>query len=178
MFGLTAEARPGLDGHIFISPVDPSQYMAMLCYKNGSLAREALRDQHQAALAASTGPSKDASAPTPAPASSASASAASWDAFGAALARTAPGNGGNMGVYFLAPEITPSTGDRSGIFRFDATGTSTAGYADPATDIRAVVEGQFLSMRVYSESIGISNPKRLIVTGGASMNPQIVQVIK
>jgi hypothetical protein len=31
-----------VEGHFFPNPVDPKSYMAMLCYKNGSLSREAV----------------------------------------------------------------------------------------------------------------------------------------
>lgn len=30
---------PGLDGHIFDNPVDKNDYMALVCFKNGSLTR-------------------------------------------------------------------------------------------------------------------------------------------
>jgi len=33
---------PGLEGHFFPNPVDPNSHMVMLCYKNGSLSREAV----------------------------------------------------------------------------------------------------------------------------------------
>lgn len=29
-----------MEGHVFPNPVDTESYMVMLCYKNGSLARE------------------------------------------------------------------------------------------------------------------------------------------
>ena len=34
------------EGHVFVNPVDTSAYMALLCFKNGSLTREAVRDEH------------------------------------------------------------------------------------------------------------------------------------
>jgi len=40
-----------------------------------------------------------------------------------------------------------------------------------------VIEGQFLSMRHHSNNIGISKIERVFITGGASSNPYIVQVI-
>lgn len=40
VFGVTKDLHPGLEGHVFPNPVDPESYMAMLCYKNGSLTRE------------------------------------------------------------------------------------------------------------------------------------------
>ena len=33
---------PGLEGHFFPNPVEPHSHMVMLCYKNGSLSREAV----------------------------------------------------------------------------------------------------------------------------------------
>jgi xylulokinase len=170
MFGVTADPKPGLEGHIFVSPVDPTSYMAMLCYKNGSLAREAIRDQHQAALAAALDAGGGAEGDV-------------WAGFNAALERTPAGNQGNIGFYHFAPEITPNTGDRSGVYRFAyedmARGTGSMpvdAFEDAAVDVRALVEGQFLSMRVHSEAVGINDPKRIVVTGGASQNTNIVQV--
>jgi len=41
--------------------------------------------------------------------------------------------------------------------------------------VRAVIEGQFLSMRAHSERFGMpSPPKRIIATGGASANGSIL----
>ena len=36
--------RPQLTGHVWPSPVSASAFMALLCYKNGSLTRERVRD--------------------------------------------------------------------------------------------------------------------------------------
>lgn len=37
---ITRDPNPGLEGHVFPSPVDAEGYMVMLVYKNGSLTRE------------------------------------------------------------------------------------------------------------------------------------------
>jgi len=37
---ITKDPNPGLEGHVFPSPVDAEGYMVMLVYKNGSLTRE------------------------------------------------------------------------------------------------------------------------------------------
>lgn len=37
---ITKDPNPGLEGHVFPSPVDAEAYMVMLVYKNGSLTRE------------------------------------------------------------------------------------------------------------------------------------------
>ena len=148
MFGILPVPHPGVEGHIFVNPVDPASYMAMLCYKNGSLTRERVRD---------------------------TVAGGSWDTFNALLAAGKPGNDGAIGFYVDAPEITPSI-PRSGTRRFGKDGARVPSFA-PATEARAVLEGQFLSMRAHGESIGISGAKRLIATGGASGNKAILQVL-
>jgi xylulokinase len=151
MFGITSSPTPGIEGHIFANPVDPKSYMAMLCYKNGSLTRERVRD---------------------------AAAGGSWDKFNAMLSsETKAGNGGNIGFYIDAPEITPAL--KAGVRRFAPEGGKhrrVSSFAN-AVDVRAVVEGQFMSMRVHGESVGLTSPKRIIATGGASGNAAITQVI-
>lgn len=44
--------------------------------------------------------------------------------------------------------------------------------------VRAIVEGQFLSKRAHTERFGMpSPPKRIIATGGASANSSILSLI-
>ncbi|XP_064216201.1 xylulose kinase isoform X2 [Aotus nancymaae] len=74
------EPMPALEGHIFCNPVDPQHYMALLCFKNGSLMREKIRDEF---------------------------ASCSWSEFSKALQSTEMGNGGNLGFYFDVMEITP-----------------------------------------------------------------------
>ncbi|XP_025022501.1 xylulose kinase isoform X4 [Python bivittatus] len=83
------EPKPALEGHILCNPVDSQAYMALLCYKNGSLMREKVRDER---------------------------ALGSWEEFSKALVSTAAGNGGNVGFYFDVMEITP---EAVGIHRFD-----------------------------------------------------------
>jgi xylulokinase len=147
MFGILPKPSPGLEGHIFVNPMDPASYMAMLCYKNGSLTRERI-------MRGSGG--------------------GTWEGFGALLASTPPGNGGALGFYIDAPEITPAI-PKAGVRRFKA-GAPVPAFT-PGEEVRAVVEGQFLSMRIHGESVGITAPKRLIATGGASGNAAILQVL-
>lgn len=152
MFGITASPTPGIEGHIFANPVDPKSYMAMLCYKNGSLTRERVRNE---------------------------SANKSWDAFDTVLnTTTKPGNDGHIGFYIDSPEITPAL--KAGVRRFSPSGSSykrVSSFSNPAHDVRAVVEGQFMSMRVHGESVGLTSPKRVIATGGASGNASIVQVL-
>jgi xylulokinase len=66
------------EGALFASP-DGSNYMALICFLNGSLAREAVRDEHDL----------------------------DWDGFTNALAQTAPGNGGALMLPYFDAEIVP-----------------------------------------------------------------------
>ena len=150
MFGILPSPTPGLEGHVFVNPMDPKSFMAMLCYKNGSLTRERVRD--------------------------ASAPGQDWAAFNAALAATPPGNGGHFGFFIDAPEITPAI-PVAGTRRFTGGGARTPAFPSPAHEARAVVEGQFLSMRAHGESIGITAPRRIFATGGASSNAAVLQVL-
>jgi xylulokinase len=147
VFGSLREPKPSAEeGHIFVNPVDPEGYMALICYKNGSLTRERIRDGH---------------------------AGGSWKLFSEALKRTPAGNGGNIGFYFLEPEITPPV-TATGISRFDGHGR-VADFPDDV-EVRAVVEGQFLSMRLHGERVGI-RPRSVLATGGASANREIAQVL-
>lgn len=150
IFGILSTPAPGVEGHLFTNPVDPASYMAMLCYKNGSLTRERVK------------------------AEVAPAGGASWDAFNALLKSTPPANAGAIGFYVDSPEITPSI--KAGVYRFSGNGNRVASFA-PATEARAVIEGQFLSMRIHGESVGLTGAKRLIATGGASANKAVLQVL-
>lgn len=148
VFGSLADPAPSeSEGHIFVNPIDPNAYMALVCYKNGSLTREYVRDKF---------------------------TDGSWEAFNEALRETAPGNNGNIGFYIKEPEITPTI-LKTGIFRFDRNDSHVKSFP-PASDVRAVVEGQFFSMRLHGANIGLK-PVSVLATGGASSNEDITRVM-
>uniref|UniRef100_A0A3Q2EFJ7 Xylulose kinase n=1 Tax=Cyprinodon variegatus TaxID=28743 RepID=A0A3Q2EFJ7_CYPVA len=141
------EPRPALEGHVFCNPVELQAYMALLCFKNGSLTRERVRNQ---------------------------CAAGSWEAFSDALKETPLGNNGNIGFYFDTMEITPPA---VGVHRFDSNDREVSQWS-PEVEIRALVEGQFLSRRLHAERLGYSIGKtKVLATGGASANQQILQVL-
>jgi xylulokinase len=80
VFGLMREPRVDRTGtgHVFGAPT--GDYMGLTCFKNGSLAREAVRD----------------------------AFGLSWESFSAALGRTPAGNRGRVLLPWFEPEITPT----------------------------------------------------------------------
>jgi xylulokinase len=68
---------PSGTGHVFGSPT--GDYMSLICFKNGSLARERIRD----------------------------AAELDWEGFSRSLRDTPPGNGGRILLPWFDPEITP-----------------------------------------------------------------------
>ncbi|OEL22866.1 Xylulose kinase [Dichanthelium oligosanthes] len=159
VFGITAEAKPSLEGHVFPNPVEPDGYMVMLCYKNGSLTREDVRNR---------------------------CAEKSWDVFNNYLEKTAPLNGGKLGFYYKDHEILPPL--PVGFHRYAVENLDDASSDnlierevaefDPPSEVRAIIEGQMLSMRGHAERFGMPNPpKRIIATGGASSNESILKSI-
>ena len=131
-------------GHVFGNPA--GGFMSLICFRNGSLAREALRDKR----------------------------GVDWSAFDReALADTLSAAGENLMLPFFGPEITP---------RHDFTGPVLQGSAafesgtEPALQVRALLEGQFLNMRLHSQWMGVTT-ERIRLTGGAAKNDGIAQVV-
>jgi xylulokinase len=80
VFGLMRAPRVDRTGtgHVFGAPT--GDYMGLTCFKNGSLARERIRD----------------------------AFGLTWESFSDSLRRTPPGNGGAILLPWFEPEITPT----------------------------------------------------------------------
>ncbi|XP_075511839.1 xylulose kinase 2-like [Primulina tabacum] len=159
VFGITNEHKPCLEGHVFPNPVDEKGYMVMLCYKNGSLTREDIRNQ---------------------------CADKSWDVFNRCLQESPSLNGGKIGFYYKEHEILPPL--PVGFHRYvleNFSGDSLDGVKehevdafDPTSEVRALVEGQLLSMRAHAERFGLpSPPNSIIATGGASANKCILALI-
>jgi xylulokinase len=88
-FGLFKDLPESMSpwAHTFIAPT--LDYMSLLCFKNGSLAREAIRQQYQL----------------------------TWDQFSACLEATPPGNHGAMMLPWFDTEIVPKV-EHAGVQRF------------------------------------------------------------
>lgn len=155
-------------------PTTAGRYMFMLCYKNGSLAREHVRDvlnkQHNA-------------------------EANSWDLFNKTALEAPPLNQHKdddpmkIGLYFPRPEIVPNV--PAGEWHYDYSpknhdlhATSKASSEEEAakSDARAIVESQFLSLRLRSSRLVRKQgdlppqPRRVYLVGGGSVNPAIAQL--
>ncbi len=131
-------------GHVFGNPA--GGFMSLICFRNGSLAREALRDKL----------------------------GLNWSDFDqSALAKTRQAAGTNLMLPFFSSEITP---------RHDFSGPILQGSSafesgqDPALHVRALLEGQFLNMRLHSRWMEVKT-ERIRLTGGASKNDGIAQLV-
>jgi len=92
-----------------------------------------------------------------------------WDGFSRALRSRPPGNDGAMMLPWFVPEITPPVA-------FPGVVRRSLDPADPAANVRAVVEAQMLAMAVHSEWTGVRTSV-IHATGGASVNREILQVM-
>ncbi|XP_054563974.1 xylulose kinase isoform X1 [Eptesicus fuscus] len=142
------EPMPALEGHIFCSPVDPQHYMALLCFKNGSLMREKIRDE---------------------------SASCSWSEFSKALRSTEMGNGGNVGFYFDVKEITP---EMIGRHRFSPENREVPAFPKDVEIRALIegqfmakrIHAEGLGYRVLPKT-------KILATGGASHNRDILQVL-
>ena len=131
-------------GHVFGNPA--GGFMCLICFSNGSLAREAVAERVKL----------------------------DWPAFEhAILAETKPGNAGNLMLPYFVPEITPRITKADVRLYGDP---DFVAWRSPAAAARAIVEAQALAMRHYSDWIG-ETPSTILVTGGASKNRGILQVL-
>jgi xylulokinase len=92
-----------------------------------------------------------------------------WAGFSEALRSTEPGNNGRLMLPWFVPEITPHV-PVPGVRRIDLDPHDTAG------NVRAVVEGQMMAMANHSTWMGV-DVREIYATGGASVNPEILQVM-
>ncbi|XP_074725388.1 xylulose kinase isoform X4 [Strix uralensis] len=142
------EPTPALEGHILCNPVDSQTYMALLCFKNGSLMRERIRDD---------------------------CASGSWDEFSKALSSTVAGNDGNLGFYFDVMEITP---EAVGIHRFNRDNQKVSAFPKEVEIRALIegqfmakrIHAEKLGYKVMPRT-------RILATGGASHNKKILQVL-
>lgn len=96
-----------------------------------------------------------------------------WNQFSAAFDQTPVANNGNVMVPFFRPEISPRVDLDKPILK----GTETfENWEEADAAIRACVEGQAINIKLCSEWMQLQ-PEVIYLTGGASKNDAIAQVI-
>ncbi|KAI9703053.1 MAG: hypothetical protein M1820_006044 [Bogoriella megaspora] len=173
----TPEYKPDPAYHFMNHPAGPGYYMFMLCYKNGGLAREQIRDQLNTLYEA---PEK------------------SWDIFNSRAEKTPPldqptdSSNMRLGLYFPRPEIVPNVPAGQWRYLYGPIKRELCP-ADPKfreVDARNIIESQFLSLRLRSASLVSPQtnpadpsgpklppqPRRIYLVGGGSANPTIAKI--
>jgi xylulokinase len=141
-FAAMSEAKtdPKGYGHVFGNPA--GGFMSLICFRNGSLAREALRDEL----------------------------GVDWSFFEKeTMAETTRYAGKNITLPFYGPEITPRHDFTTPVTEFSES-------PSPKSRVRSLLEGQFLNMKLHSMWMEVKT-NRILLTGGASKNDGIAQVV-
>jgi len=154
--------------HLLAHPAATDGYIAMLCYKNGALARERVRARYAN--------DTDSNAGTDA--------GTKWEHFNELVRATPAGNNGYLGFYFPQPEIIPPNITGEFFFKLDAGAGSMAAVPELSfpsfSHPRAILESQLLSIKLRVADImppGAPPVQRLVLAGGASSNTVIQQVV-
>jgi xylulokinase len=122
-------------GNVFGNPA--GGFMALVCFANGSLAREEIARRF----------------------------GLDWDAFARAIVEeTPPGNRGDLLLPYFVPEITPRLPAPAPRWLGGAAFTAQR---DGAAAARAVVEAQALSMRLHADWIGGAPQRIMLTGGAA-----------
>ncbi|GAB6019340.1 hypothetical protein CHUAL_000932 [Chamberlinius hualienensis] len=141
------EVKPGLEGHIFCNPVDKDAYIGLLCFKNGSLTRERIRD---------------------------SCADGSWSIFQQLLEGTPQGNYGNLGMYYDIQEITPSiNGDHRFLKMQKVSRFSNEVEVRALIEGQFLAK----RVHAENVGYNFGDNTRVLATGGASENRAVLQVL-
>jgi len=131
----TPRTDPRGFGHVFGNPA--GGYMCLICFANGSLARESLRERV----------------------------GLDWAEFERAiLDHTQPGNGGALLLPYFVPEMTPKILEPAVRLFGDE---EFVAFRSPERAARAIVEAQALAMQRYSSWIGETPDRILATGGAA-----------
>jgi xylulokinase len=171
----TNQYKPDPAYHFLNHPTTAGHYMFMLCYKNGGLAREHIRDAINKASNISD--------------------VRSWDTFNKiatdtpVLGQEEDSHPMRLGLFFPRPEIVPNV--KAGTWRFlwdkknlTPVKDDDKAWSIPNADARAILESQFLSLRLRSQSLVTSTsnanlpaqPRRVYLVGGGAVNPAIADL--
>jgi len=137
VFALTKEPA-GQSSHVFRSPT--GDFMNLVCFRNGSLAREWMRMEY----------------------------GLDWTAV-SELLRQSPGNDGWLMLPWLEIESTPRTA-HAGLRRFGFD------RADAGRNVRGLIEGQMMAIANHAAAVS-ARIDRVVATGGAAVNRDILQVM-
>ena len=139
------------EGHVFGSRT--GGYMSLICFKNGSLAREKVREHYRIS---------------------------DWEKFGKLVASTRPGNGGGIVLPWFEAEIVPRV-NQPGIHRFDldeknAAANCRAIFEAQAMSMRLHSRWMKVSPKRIFATGGASNNRTLLQVLANVMNCQVLRI--
>jgi len=139
------------EGHVFGSPT--GGYMTLICFKNGSLAREKIRELY---------------------------GIVDWKKFGELLAKTKPGNDGGILLPWFEAEIVPRV-NRPGVRRFDLDENNAAANCRAIFEAQMLsmrLHSQWMNVspeKIYATG-GASNDRALLQVLADVMNCRVLRI--
>lgn len=144
----------------FRSPLcETPSYVRMLVYSNGSLTREAVRDGNFG-VDERTRPAEQ-----------------SWEAYEREVASVPEGcTPPKVACFYHRPEIAPRVPaeERARVYNAVTDEPTTASHAELC---RLVLEWRALVFKVHLNTLGVTRPRRILLTGGAARSKAIPQVM-
>ena len=143
-------------GHIFCNPNHPDSFMGLLCFRNGSLAREKIRDRY---------------------------GNGNWESFNESASKASDQT--HIGLFFLDPEIQPANAQGVCYFvqkndgSYDQVQEEAVFESDYGTSFspcKAIIDSQTLLKQYYCNKLGL-HPTRIVVVGGGAQNKVMVQSV-
>lgn len=148
-----------MDAHIFCSALDKQSYMALCCYKNGSLVRQKVLEDYKMVN-----------------------NEESWDRVSQILSGDEVDKAAEVGlftIHFLHEEIGLASSVGSNFKR-----TYKSGELIDLTELTfeeeiiALITGQFIAKKAHVKKyLGVNKVDKILITGGASCNKGLLQLI-
>jgi xylulokinase len=138
------------EGHVFGAPT--GDYMTLICFKNGSLAREKIRDEYKL----------------------------DWDGFNKALTATPPGNNGAVMLPWIESEIVPRV-NKPGVHRFNLDAADAAANCRAIVEAQMMsmrLHSQWMGVkpsRIYATG-GASNNTAILQVMADVMNCPVLRI--
>jgi xylulokinase len=154
LFAVTNDPKPNCkEGSILIHPQNSESFMIMLVYKNGDTSRKYVNNSVH----------KDSD----------------WNTFSKSIANTPIAFENRINFYYIETEITPALlNHNTGIIKFNQFDELIDNEIKfDEYECRAIIESQVLSYKYHSNLLGLKNINKIIVTGGGSLNKEILQII-
>ncbi|XP_017132540.1 xylulose kinase [Drosophila elegans] len=145
------------EGHVMCHPTRTDEYMGLLCFRNGALARKAVCEE---------------------------VVQGAWQRFYEMLDATPPGNNGHVAMHFREREIIPIA---RGVLRWaphvdnmsQECVRGSPRFETPEIEVRALIEGQIMHHCAVAREMGFHKAAdtKIIVVGEDSRSQRVLQIV-